>query len=122
MATKRKKVFIILGSAFVILCIIAGIIIYTGHNAPPNLVVSGIVKDAKTGEPIQGAKVSDGQYASGKFFDMTDSTGRYLYLTYPEEHSIVVEVRGYKTQSQLLTTKLFNEKKEKIFDFMLERD
>lgn len=119
MALKGKKILIVLGLVLVILCIIAGIGIYMNKNAPPSLVVSGMVKDAKTGQPIAGAKVSDGNYASGKQFGITNSNGEYQYLTWPEEHGIVAEAPGYKTQSQLLTTKVFNKEKEKNLDFAL---
>jgi hypothetical protein len=122
MTSKRKKIFVLLGSVLVILCIIVVIAINTSKKAPPSLVVSGIVKDADTGKPIVGAKVSDGNYAGGKQFGITDSNGEYQYLTWPEEHGIVAEAPGYKSQRQLFTTKVFNKEKEKVIDFALVKE
>jgi len=86
----------------------------------PSLVVTGIVKDAATGQPIAGAKVSDDGYGSKPYKNaITDPAGKYRYATWPEEHSIVAQAPGYKPQRQTLTTSFSQTEKEKVLDFML---
>jgi beta-lactamase regulating signal transducer with metallopeptidase domain len=69
----------------------------------PTLVISGVVTDAATGNPIAGARVGDNGYGRKPYRGaVTDSNGRYYYLTWPERHSIKVEARGYKTQRKTL--------------------
>ena len=83
----------------------------------PNCTIKGTVRDAVTGQPIAGAKVSDGDY--GNKGATTDSDGKYSYLTCYEEHSIVAEAPGYKTQGRTLMTKIFGVESEKTMDFAL---
>jgi bla regulator protein BlaR1 len=86
----------------------------------PEFIIKGIVTDAKTGQPIAGAKVGDDKYAGGQFWTTTDSNGHYSYNTWYEEHNIKCEASGYKTQNTLFGTKLFNSEKQKVIDFALE--
>ncbi|MHC4475735.1 MAG: L-rhamnose mutarotase [Planctomycetota bacterium] len=93
-----------------------------GEDKQPSFVVRGTVTDAVTGEPIAGAKVSDDQYAGGRQGAITDSEGKYRYLTWPEEHSIKVEAQGYKPQRKGITGLFHAETEdEKVIDFALER-
>jgi len=86
----------------------------------PTLVITGIVTEAETGQPIAGAKVGDvEQYAEGKQWTTTDSDGNYSYQTWYEEHGIKAEAPGYKTQHKGLYTKLFRSEKTKVLDFQL---
>lgn len=87
----------------------------------PTMVVTGTVKDTTTGQPIAGAKVSDWKYGSGKQFGISDSAGRYQYLTWPEEHIIIAEAPGYKPQQQGVQTSFFHSDTAKIIDFALVR-
>jgi len=100
----------------------------------PDLVIKGVVKDAQTNEPIAGAKVFDDKYANEPDWEqirsdqrsqwgaITNETGQYSFLTWPEHHSIKVEAPGYKTQSRNLYKGHFilRKKDEEIFDFTLE--
>ena len=91
----------------------------------PNLFVEGVVRDAVTGKPIEGAKVSDEGYGVEPFFGtITDTQGRYRYLTWYEEHSIVASASGYETQRRLLKTKFFGNEREIVmpFDLFPEND
>jgi len=93
------------------------------EDKKPSFVVRGTVTDAVTGEPIAGVKVSDDQYAGGRQGAITDSEGKYRYLTWPEEHGIKAEAQGYKPQRKG-TTGLFHAETEdeKVIDFVLERE
>ena len=92
------------------------------EDKQPGFVVRGTVTDAVTGEPIAGVKVSDDEYAGGRQGAITDSEGKYRYLTWPEEHSIKAEAQGYKPQHKGLTGLFHAETEdEKVIDFVLER-
>lgn len=93
------------------------------EDKQPSFVVRGAVTDAVTGEPIAGVKVSDDQYAGGRQGAITDSQGKYRYLTWPEEHSIKVESQGYKPQRKGITGLFHAETEdEKVIDFVLEQE
>ena len=114
MQRKRKIGFIL--EAILVLTI-------RSRNAQPGLVVTGIVRDSVTGQLTANAKVSDDGYGTEPYESgVTDSSGRYSYLTWPQEHNIVAEASGYKTQRQILTTSLLRSKKEVTLDFALVRE
>ena len=100
-----------------------------GYSAPtseedeePEFVVTGTVTDAATGQPIAGAKVTDDGYGPEPYKGaITDSQGKYSYLTWPEEHRIKAEAPGYKSQSKGITGLFHVESEdEKVIDFALE--
>ncbi len=100
-----------------------------GYSAPaseedkePQFVVTGTVTDATTGQPIAGATVTDDGYGPEPYKGaITDSQGKYSYLTWPEEHSIKADAPGYKPQRKGITG-LFHveDEDEKVIDFALE--
>lgn len=86
----------------------------------PDFTIKGVVKDAKSGKPIEGAKVSDGEYGpEPRKSATTDSEGNYSYATWYEEHFIFAEAPGYKTQRIILTTELRRKVNEAEFNFEL---
>jgi len=88
----------------------------------PSLTIRGVVIDAKTGEPIEGVKVSDGDYGEEpRKGTITDAEGNYAYKTWYEEHFIVAEMDGYKTKRRLLATKVVGKETEMVMDFELEQ-
>jgi hypothetical protein len=90
-----------------------------GH---PTLVISGVVKDSATGQPIAGAKVGDHYYLEGIRSTVTRQDGSYSYLTWPEHHSIKAEASGYKTKRKSLYSGHFTFNKEmveEVIDFEL---
>lgn len=105
-----------------------------GLAGPPELVIRGTVTDAETGEPIAGAKVFDDGYGpepdwtkiqpdkQSEWGAITNSAGKYSFLTWPEHHSIKVEAPAYKAKKESLYSGHFtlNKKDEEIFDFALE--
>ena len=105
-------------------------------SGPPNLVIRGTVTDARTGQPIAGAKVSDDGYGPKASWDtiragscmqwdgITDSKGNYSYLTWPEHHGIVAKASDYKSQRKSLYKGHFvlHKKSEEVFNFALERE
>jgi len=100
-----------------------------GYSAPaseedkePEFVVNGTVTDAVTGQPIEGAKVTDDGYGSEPYQGaVTDSEGKYSYLTWPEKHRIKAEAPGYKPQRKGITGLFHVENEdEKVIDFALE--
>jgi len=95
----------------------------TGTGNQPSFVIKGVVRDAGTGKPIAGAKVSDYEYGpEPRKGATTDSDGKYSYETWYEEHCIVAEAPGYKPQRETLITKFLGKEKEKVMDFALERE
>ncbi len=93
------------------------------EDKQPSFVIRGTVTDAVTGEPIAGVKVSDDQYAGGRQGAITDSEGKYRYLTWSEEHTIKAEAQGYKPQRKVITGLFHAETEdEKIIDFELEQE
>jgi len=93
------------------------------EDKQPSFVVRGTVTDAVTGETIAGVKVSDDQYAGGRQGAITDSEGKYRYLTWPEEHSIKAEAQGYKPQRKGITGLFHAETEdEKVINFALDRE
>lgn len=83
----------------------------------PNLNLSGTVIDASSGKPIQGANVSDKSYGpEPRKGGVTDSSGRYSYRTWAEEHTIEVKAPGYKPQTAILSSS------QTVLDFKLSRD
>jgi len=86
----------------------------------PEFIIKGTVTDAQTGRPIAGAKVGDNkEYADGKFCTVSDSNGYYEYKTWYEEHFTVCQAPGYKTEKNIILTKLFGSEKQKVLDFEL---
>jgi hypothetical protein len=82
----------------------------------PNVTAAGTVTDAATGKPIQGATVSDDHYGPPPCKSaITDAAGNYIYMTWAEEHNIVVEAPGYKPQVQVM-------QKGRALDFKLTRE
>jgi hypothetical protein len=136
---KLSKRISIAGCVIVAICAFVVILLAaTKPCGPPELVITGTVTDAETGQTIAGAKVSDGGYGPKPSWDtiragdcrphgaITDSQGKYRYLTWPEHHSIEAEAPGYKTQRKSLFEghlgDFFEEQKEqqKRINFTLE--
>ena len=92
------------------------------EDKEPKFVVTGTVTDATTGQPIEGAKVTDDGYGPEPYKGaITDSEGKYSYLTWPEEHRIKAEAPGYKPQRKGITGLFHVESEdEKVIDFALE--
>jgi hypothetical protein len=91
-------------------------------TSEPRLTVSGIVKDAESGQPLAGATVSDDGYGIKPFRGATtDSAGKYQYRTWYEEHNIIALAPGYKAQRLLLRTSLWRRKTEIELNFSLVR-
>jgi hypothetical protein len=138
LAEKRLKKTLVAGSVVVAVC--ASVILllqFFEPAAPPTLVITGVVSDAKTGQPLPGVKVWDNGYGPEPQWDViadacgpqpphsgaiTDSSGRYEYLTWPEHHCIKAEAPGYESQRQsLYQGHLLHEFKEKeIINFALK--
>ena len=92
------------------------------QDTEPGFVIAGVVTDATTGQPIAGARVSDNGYGPKPYRSaITNSEGRYSYVTWPEEHSIVAEAPGYKAQRKGITGGLFHTAEEsQVIDFALK--
>lgn len=130
---KRAKI----GIVGLVVVVITGAVLLPMANSmsdSPKLVIKGVVKDAQTNEPIAGAKAFDDGYAHEPLWEqirpdqrsqwgaITNSAGRYSFLTWPEHHTIKVEAPGYKAQRRNLYKGhfVFKTKDEEIFDFNLE--
>ncbi len=84
----------------------------------PEFIIKGTVTDARTGQPIIGARVGDNEkYNDGKFCTVTDPNGYYEYKTWYEEHGTTAEATGYQSQQKGFTTKLLGSEKEKVINF-----
>lgn len=89
----------------------------------PSLVIRGVVKDAATGQSIEGAEVSDDGYGPKPYKGaVTDAAGTYRYLTWPEEHNVVAKAPGYKLQRRAIDAGLLQTDKEIVIDFSLEAE
>jgi|GEM_PF-6715026 len=88
----------------------------------PGFTVKGHVLDARTREPVAGARVSDGMYADGRYGAVTDSKGFYSYKTYYEEHNIECTAPEYKDNEKTLLTKVMGREKERVMDFLMARE
>jgi len=99
------------------------IIIALGCVTPePRLMVGGIVKDAKSGQPLAGATVTDDGYGIKPYRGATtDAAGKYQYRTWYEEHNVIAQAPGYKAQRLLLRTSLWRRKTEIELNFSLVR-
>ena len=128
-----------LGILGLIVVLIVGAVLLPMAKAvvgPPELVIKGTVTDAETGEPIAGARVFDDGYGpepdwtkiqrdkQSEWGAITNSAGKYSFLTWPEHHSIKVEAPAYKAKKESLYSGHFtlNKKDEEIFDFALEAE
>jgi outer membrane lipoprotein-sorting protein len=86
------------------------------------ILINGIVRDAETGQVIAGASVSDDGYGPKPHkSSVTDSAGRFSYTTWPEEHNIIAEAPGYKSQRKTITAEQFESEKSAVVNFLLER-
>jgi len=87
----------------------------------PGLAVTGIVRDAESGRAIAGARVADDDYGPEPGREaVTDAAGRYRYLTWDEEHFIVVSADGYAPQRRiLLPDRSARKRGQAIVDFAL---
>jgi beta-lactamase regulating signal transducer with metallopeptidase domain len=118
--SKKSRAFLSLLASICILIISVIKLVGCTSDVPPGFTLKGTVKDAITGRPIAGARVSDGKYGSEPHKGATtDADGKYSYLTWYEEHNIIAQAPGYKTQRQTLMTKFLGEEKEKVMDFAL---
>ena len=104
------------------------------ESGPPSMVIRGMVTDATTGEPMAGVKVSDDGYGPQPQWDairagerapggaVTDTAGKYSFLTWPEHHTIIAEADGYEPQRETLYSGHFvfnKEEDEVVIDFAL---
>ncbi len=86
------------------------------------MLINGIVRDAETGQVIAGASVSDNGYGPKPYkSSMTDSAGRFSYSTWPEEHYILAEAPGYKSQRKTISGEQSQSDKYAVVNFSLER-
>ena len=68
-------------------------------------------------------KVSDDGYWPKPYKGAaTGPAGEYRYVTWGEEHVIVAQAPGYKTQRKSMTMSFFQTEKEKVIDFALVRE
>ena len=122
MAEKGKRRWFLLGAAA---ALAAGIVVLACmlSGGEPTLAVTGLVTEAATGAPIAGARVFDDGYGpKPPRGATTDSSGRYRYTTWPEEHNAAAQSPGYKKETRLLMTCIFQAEKEMVMDFALRRE
>ena len=117
---KKSRDFLSLLASVLIAIISVIKLVGCTSDSLPDFTVKGIVKDAITGKPVAGAEVSDGEYGSEPHKGtITGSDGKYSYLTWYEEHTIVAQASGYKSQRRILITKFLGKERENTLDFAL---
>ena len=115
-----ETVWVVVAVIVMFCAMVIAILAIKSNNAQPSLVVTGVVKNAATGQPIANAKVSDDGYGSKPYKSaITDLSGKYRYVTWPQEHNISAQAQGYKTQLQMLATSLLRTEEGKVLDFAL---
>ncbi|MHC4179975.1 MAG: carboxypeptidase regulatory-like domain-containing protein [Planctomycetota bacterium] len=78
---------------------------FSAGDLPAGQVVTGHVVDESTGEPIAGARVADLGYGpEPRRGTVTDAKGRYEFSTWPEEHYVQAQARGYLPERRLVRT------------------
>lgn len=116
-----------------VIAVAFAVVVLCQPPGPPELVVSGVVTDAATGNPVAGAKVFDDGYGPQPSWEViqpghrarwgaiTDSQGRYSFLTWPEHHCIGVEADGYVSQRKTLYESHFTlrNEPEEVINFAL---
>ena len=85
------------------------------------ITLSGKVIDRANGLPISNAKVSDGDYGK-RNMAITDTMGKFSYITYCEEHTIEITAEGYKSTKKTLTTPVVINKKEITIEIELDKE
>jgi len=92
-------------------------------NTQPNFEINGVVKDAETGKPIQGAKIMDDGYGpEPRQSVVTDAQGKYTFKTWNEEHNIIVQAQGYKSKVKTLTPELLQTENGPVIDIELDKE
>lgn len=121
--TRRKKIWITAGVLASLVLIAFVVLILVSRNAEPTLILTGVVRDATTNEPIAGATVADEKYGSEpRRSATTDPSGRYRYVTWPEEHGIVATAPDYPPQRKdMVVTKFLQNEREMTLDFEMSR-
>ena len=90
----------------------------------PSRAVTGTARDADSGRAIVGARVGDEGYGRGADSQtVTDTLGRYRYLTWDEEHFVVAQADGYALQRRtLLPNRSWRRGRQVVVDFALARE
>jgi len=90
-------------------------------DAEPSFKLKGVVKDAKTGEPLAGAKVSDAGYGPEPYKGtLTDASGSYEYSTWPEHHTVIADATGYESLRKTILNGIGLGKDQEVLDFALK--
>lgn len=86
MSGRAGKTIVVWGAA-----VLASLLVVSCDHGPPDLTLTGVVTDALTGNPIAGARVADDGYGPTRSpaGATTDAAGRFSYLTWREEHSVI---------------------------------
>ena len=101
---------------------VVAVLVFMSNGGAPTLEVTGVVKDASTGQPIVGARVFDDGYGPKPCRGATtDANGRYRYMTWPEEHGVAAQAPGYQKGAKVLLTCVFQTEREMVMDFALTR-
>ncbi|MCX6902182.1 MAG: protein kinase, partial [Verrucomicrobia bacterium] len=102
--------------------LLGGLINATNHR-PPQFLVTGLVSDATTGQPIAGARVADNRYGTSASKvpreEWTDPNGHYTLVTWPEEHTLIASAPGYQTILATLNTTLAGRERTARMNFSL---
>jgi outer membrane lipoprotein-sorting protein len=87
----------------------------------PGFLVMGTVRNSKTGQPIQGAKVSDDKYGPEPYRGaITNSEGQYAFTTWPEKHTIIASAPNFTHKRKNLSTAYIETGSACTLDFELE--
>ncbi len=94
---------------FIFLCLSVCLIHTLQAQSRTRTSLSGLVTDARSGQPLPGASVILSDSRTGT---TTDSSGRYVLNNIPGGHSIIeISYSGYRTQVAHLDISLANEEK-----------
>lgn len=114
-------------AALLLVGAVLGFVAYSGskgQRSVPDFLVTGLVSDALTGQPLAGARVADNFYGTepdrAAREAWTDTNGHYQLMTWHEEHSVVASAPGYENKLATLMTAILGAEKRRELHFQLQ--
>jgi hypothetical protein len=104
-------------------CILPVLLISPSFNLPRLHLVSGVVQDAATGQPLPNAQIKElaPDLSNPLRQTLTDSTGRFAFIVASPDHSLDASVAGFEKVTLALEPSSFGPKRHAEIVFQLTR-